>query len=71
MEPQFSRDDFLSTIKPYEYLRQLKKDPLRHEKALLEVQENARSVGIRNFRKMYKFYLRDYSLRASVIDKSR
>ncbi len=53
---QFTRTDFLTTTKPYEYLRQLKKDPFQHEQALAAIQENSRAVGVMNFRKLYKKY---------------
>jgi len=53
---QFTRTDFLTTTKPYEYLRQMKKDPFQHKQALVAIQENARAVGVKNFRILYKEY---------------
>lgn len=53
---KFTREDFLETTKPYEFLYEMKKDPVVHEQALIDIQENARAVGIRNFRKLYKSY---------------
>lgn len=55
--PEYTKEDFLKTTKPYEYLQYLKEDPTQHEQALLAVQENARAVGVRNFRKIYASYI--------------
>ena len=54
---QFTREEFLKTTKPYEYLREMKKDPLQYEQALAAIQENTRAVEVRNFRKIYTCYL--------------
>lgn len=54
---KFTKEDFLSTTKPYEYLHSIKKDPLQHEQALEAVQENAHVVGIKNFKKLYRAFL--------------
>lgn len=53
----FTKEDFLSTTKPYEYLLGLKNTPLQHEQALEAIQENARVVGVRNFNRLYKAFL--------------
>lgn len=53
----FTKEDFTSSTKAYEYLLSLKKSPEQHEQALKAIQENARAVGVRNFRKMYDAFL--------------
>ncbi len=54
---QFTKQEFLSTTKPYEYLLQIKGDPPQYEQALATMQENARIVGVRNFLKIYASYV--------------
>ena len=56
---QFTKDDFLSTTEPYEYLYSIKNNPLKHEQALEAIQENARAVGVRGFRKLYQCYVKE------------
>lgn len=52
----FTQKDFLSA-KPYEYLFEMKNDPLQHEQAFEAVQKNAHAVGIKNFSRLYEEYL--------------
>lgn len=57
--PTFSRVEFLTTTKPYEYLYGLKKsDPFRHEQALAAIKDNACAVGVRNFNGIYAGYVK-------------
>lgn len=62
----FTKEDFLSTVKPYEYLRSIKNNPLEHEQALEAIQENAHTVGVRNFRKLYGAFLRSNQISESL-----
>lgn len=54
---KFTKEDFLTTTKPYEYLQCMKNDPVRHEQSLGAIQENAHAVGVTNFGKLYEAYL--------------
>lgn len=57
--PTFSRSEFLTTTKPYEYLYGLKKsDPFGHEQALAAIKDNACAVGVRNFNGIYAGYVK-------------
>lgn len=55
--PKFKKEDFLETIKPYKYLAELKKDPLRHEQARAIIEDNAHAVGVRYFNRLYASFL--------------
>lgn len=54
----FTKDDFISTTTPYEYLHGLRNNPIQHEQAFAAIKDNAHAVGIRNFEKMYEYYER-------------
>lgn len=54
--PTFTKDDFISTTTPYEYLYGLRNDPIQHEQAFAAIKGNAHAVGIQNFEKLYECY---------------
>lgn len=54
----FSKDDFLNTDKPFRYIKENSTDQRQEEEILQLVSENAKRVGIRDFDKMYDFYLK-------------
>jgi hypothetical protein len=54
----YTMKDFLETDEPYKYLYRLKKsDPFRYEQALVAVKNNARTVGVRDFNRLYAGYV--------------
>ena len=57
VDKKFTKEDFLTTAEPYEYLRCTENDPARHEQLLGAIQENAHAVGVTNFRRLYEAYL--------------
>lgn len=61
--PTFTKDEFISSTTPYEYLHGLRKDPIRHEQAFAAIKDNAHAVGIRNFEKMYECYEKSLGVR--------
>ncbi|MDD4096613.1 MAG: DUF927 domain-containing protein [Oscillospiraceae bacterium] len=50
-------DDY-KTSRPYEYLFALRHDPFLHQVRLEEMAEQARQVGVRNFKKLYSEFSR-------------
>ena len=50
-------DDYKTSL-PYDYLFALRQDPFLHQVKLEEMAENAKKVGIRNFKKLYAEYSR-------------
>lgn len=52
--PQFTTTDFTTTDKPYKFVYETEKD--QHESTKQLVCENAKSVGIKNFNKLYSHY---------------
>lgn len=54
----YTKEQFLNTREPYEYLYAMKNDALRHEQALTVTEENAHAVGVKNFNRLYKAYVR-------------
>ncbi len=53
---EFTREDFLNTAKPYEFVSENAEDQLHEEQLRQLVCENAKRVGIRNFRRLYVDY---------------
>ena len=56
MSKQYTKEQFLETTEPYDYLLSIKNDPEQHERELAAITENASAVGIRNFGTLYKLY---------------
>lgn len=54
--PNFSKEDFLSGTKPYEFVHRVQDDPFEHQRAIQLVSEKAKQHGVSNFRKMYRCY---------------
>lgn len=57
-DPTKATADDYKTSRPYEYLFALRQDPFVHQVKLEEMTENARKIGIRNFKKLYAEYSR-------------
>lgn len=56
--PNFSKDDFLETTKPYEYVYNFIDDSFQHERALSKMADEAVTTHkIRNFRTLYKSFV--------------
>lgn len=53
----YTKEQFLSTKEPYEFLRKMRNDPLRHEQALAAIKDNAHAVGVKNFNSLYAAYI--------------
>lgn len=64
----YTKKDFLETDEPYKYLYRLKKsDPFRYEQALVAVKDNAHTVGVRDFNRLYAGYVkREQSDRGNI-----
>ena len=56
MSKQYTKEQFLETTEPYDYLLAIKNDPEQHERELAAIKENASAVGIKNFGTLYKVY---------------
>lgn len=54
--PQFTKDDFLKTNKPYKFIAENFTNRLEEKQLIELVRENALRVGVRNFDSMYKTY---------------
>ena len=54
--PEFTENDFLNTTKPFEFIRDNAKDPLREEQLLQQVECIAMRRGVRHLRRMYEFF---------------
>lgn len=54
--PHFTREDFLDTSKPYEWLYQFKGDEFTLKRLMFKVMENAKAVKVTGFKSMYKEY---------------
>ena len=52
----FSRDDFLNSKTPFEYIRENAKDLLQEEQLIQQVEAQAHRCGVKNFRKMYSLF---------------
>lgn len=59
--PQFTRDDFTQSNKPYEFLYQFHDDPFKMQKVLELVRQQASDVKIRGFMNLWNLYLKSLS----------
>jgi len=55
--PDYSKIDFYCTRKPYEFLRSLRSDVMKHEAALQKLSEMAKNYGDNWFKQEYFKYL--------------
>ena len=58
--PQFTREDFLETARPYKFIKENSTNPLEETQLITMVREIALSVGVTNFTSLYKAYLTIY-----------
>lgn len=58
MKFTYTKEDFF-TEEPYKFLYRLKKDdPFEHARALAAIKDNARAVGVSDFKAIYDAYVR-------------
>lgn len=55
--PEFSKNDFLMTTTPYEWLYSHKENPFQLKQLMGRMSEMARAVGVRNLASMFKAYV--------------
>lgn len=53
---EYTREDFLDTEKPYEYIYLHKNDKFTQKKLITKMAEQAKKVGVSNFPTLYKLY---------------
>ena len=53
---EYSREDFLNSQKPFQYIKETAKDPLHEEQLIQQVEKQAREYGVKSFRKMYLLF---------------
>lgn len=58
--PQFTREDFLETARPYKFIKENSTNHLEETQLITMVREIALSVGVTNFTSLYKAYLTIY-----------
>mgnify|MGYP001307006237 CR=1 FL=1 len=54
--PAYSKQDYIMSTAPFEWLHQFKENPLRLEQMTNIISEKAMEVGVKNFRTLYKKY---------------
>lgn len=59
--PQFTRDDFTQSNKPYEFLYQFHDEPFKMQQMLERVKAQAAAVKIRGFMNLWNLYLKSLS----------
>lgn len=55
---QYTKEDFLESLEPYEFLYQFNENSLKMEQVATQLSEMAQSLGIRNFKKLFGEYLK-------------
>lgn len=55
--PEYTRDDFLSSTGPYEFLYGMRETPFVQRQVMAQLSDMARQAGIRNFATIYKEYV--------------
>lgn len=68
--PEFGKEDYLNSTEPFEWVYQFKDNKLRMEQAISLVSEQAISVKIKNFRTMFKTYLKSLRTQNDFIEKN-
>lgn len=63
---KYTQDDFF-TCSPYEEIMKYSDDPFSHERAITQMANYAKSVGIHNFKKLYGEYTKSLKRAASEI----
>lgn len=64
---EYTRDDFLQGVEPYEYLYQYKDDGFTLERLLVEMSAQAAKVKVTNFKTLWRSYLKDQQKKTSVV----
>ena len=59
--PNFTRDDYLTTTKPFEYLYQHRENKFEMKQLLGRMSAQAQTVGIRNLAALFKAYIETVS----------
>lgn len=54
---EFTKEDFLESTEPYEYMYQFKDDPFTYGRKLEMLSESAKAQGVRNFKTLLKGYM--------------
>lgn len=65
--PQFTKEDFTSSVAPYQFLQQYADNSFLLEQMVERMKEQAASVGIRSFVKLWKGYLKSISSRGEIV----
>lgn len=55
--PDFTREEYLSTSKPYEWLNGFSTNKFQLEQLLAQISVKASVIGVKNFKSMFKLYL--------------
>lgn len=55
---KYSREDFLLSTEPYEFVYQFMDDPFLQERVLTEISQAASKVNVRNFKTLYNAYVK-------------
>jgi hypothetical protein len=58
---QYTKDDFIEKVDPYEFVYSFKGNGFELEKALTKVSQLAQKQGVRNFKKMFQEYVKSVS----------
>lgn len=65
--PEFSRDDYMKTKKPFEWLYRYKENPFLMMQLREQIKEKAGAVGVRNFASLWKAYLESVCAKKRLI----
>lgn len=65
--PDFTRDDYIKTLKPFEWLYQYKDNRFLMMQLREQIKEKAGLIGIRNFVSLWKSYLESVSAKNQLI----
>lgn len=65
--PDFTRDDYIKTLKPFEWLYQYKDNRFLMMQLRERIKEKAGSIGVRNFVALWKAYLESVSAKNQLI----
>jgi len=66
--PDFTKDDYLKTEKPFQYLYDLKENKFVSKRTLTLMSDKARQVGVKNFVTLYNAYVESQKKPAEITD---
>ena len=68
--PNFTKDDYLKTTKPYEWLYEFEDNPLKFNQLSALLKEKASGVGVKNFGTLLKSYTQLVKAQRGIFDEN-